>query len=81
MTPEEFRAQAHRLVDWMADYMGSVESYPVRAQVEPGEVSAGLAASAPEQGEATVSMPVEYRGEDLDIGFNPLFKRISGRSA
>ena len=51
MTPEEFRKHAHELVDWMADYMSSVESYPVRSQVSPGEVSSQLPLQAPEQGE------------------------------
>jgi len=32
-----------------------------------------LSSRAPEQGEATISMPVRYRGEPLEIGFNPVF--------
>lgn len=38
MTPEEFRAAGHTLIDWIADMRGSVEDRPVLAQVEPGEV-------------------------------------------
>ena len=38
MTPEEFRKHAHRLVDWMAGYMESIENYPVKSQVKPGEI-------------------------------------------
>ncbi len=48
MTPEEFRAAAHELVDWIADYRASVAERPVLAQVVPGEVAAGVAATAPE---------------------------------
>ena len=35
----------------MADYLANVESYPVRARVEPGEIAASLADAAPESGE------------------------------
>jgi aromatic-L-amino-acid decarboxylase len=51
MDLDEFRSQAHRLVDWMADYLASVERYPVRAQVEPGEIAGQLPAMPPEAGE------------------------------
>ena len=46
-----FRADAHRLVDWIADYLENVEHYPVLAQVEPGEVRAKLPETPPEDGE------------------------------
>src|SRR3954464_11964283 len=48
MTPEEFRAAGHELVDWIADHRRRIADLPVAAQVKPGEVAAGLAASAPE---------------------------------
>lgn len=38
MTPEEFRAAGHQLIDWIADYRSNLERRPVRAQVKPGEV-------------------------------------------
>ena len=47
----EFRRHAHRTVDWMADFLESVETRPVRAQVKPGEIAAQLAAAPPEAGE------------------------------
>ena len=37
----EYRRHAHRLVDWMADYLETVESRPVRSGVAPGEIEAG----------------------------------------
>ena len=49
MTPEEFRAAGHRLIDWIADYRGSIEQRPVRAQVEPGEVRRRFASSPPQE--------------------------------
>ncbi len=51
MTFEEFRVHAHIFSDWMADYFASVEKYPVRSQVRPGEISAQIPAACPEQGE------------------------------
>jgi len=38
MTPDDFRAQGHRMIDWIADYWGRVEQFPVLSQSKPGEV-------------------------------------------
>lgn len=38
-----------------------------------GEDALTLSSRAPEQGEATISVGVSYRGEPTDIGFNPVF--------
>lgn len=35
---KEFRKFAHKLVDWMADYIETVESYPVKSPVKPRDV-------------------------------------------
>lgn len=51
MDTAEFRRHAHKVADWIADYMEGVERFPVRAQVKPGEIAARLAAAAPERGE------------------------------
>lgn len=52
MTPEEFRAAGHRVVDFIADYRARVESgaLPVMAQTAPGEVKRALPSSPPETG-------------------------------
>ena len=47
MTPEEFRAAGHALIDWIADYRAGLPARPVRAQVAPGEVRAALPAEPP----------------------------------
>lgn len=52
MTPEEFRTHAHQLVDWMADYLGSVGQYPVKPNIQPGDIKKQLPASAPKEGES-----------------------------
>jgi len=46
-----FREDGHAAVDWAADYLARVEDLPVLAQVQPGDLSAKLPASAPEEGE------------------------------
>jgi len=51
LTPEEFRKEAHTLVDWMADYLEEVEQYPVKPEISPGEIFAKLPKSPPEEGE------------------------------
>ncbi len=51
MTPDEFRRWGHAAVDWVADYQKRVESLPVLAQVEPGQVRSMLPPNAPEHGE------------------------------
>jgi len=51
MNLDEFRRHGHAFVDWMAEYLERVETYPVRAQVKPGEIAARLPLSPPEQGE------------------------------
>ena len=52
MTPEEFRKAGHRLIDWIADYRAGVESRPVMAQTQPGEIKAALPASPPQHPES-----------------------------
>jgi aromatic-L-amino-acid/L-tryptophan decarboxylase len=51
MTPEEFRAAGHRLIDWIADYRARVAELPVMAQTAPGEVKAQLPQAPPLQPE------------------------------
>ena len=46
-----FREDGHAAVDWAADYLERVGDLPVLARVQPGELSAKLPASAPEEGE------------------------------
>ena len=52
MSPEEFRRQGHAVVDWIADYYSRIESFPVLARVQPGEIRARLPKHPPQQGEA-----------------------------
>lgn len=51
MSLEEFRARGHELVDWMAEFLGTIEERPVRSQVEPGDIMAQLPDTPPEESE------------------------------
>src|SRR5690242_6900538 len=42
MTPEEFRAAGHRLIDWIADYRARVGTHTVMTPIEPGEITRRL---------------------------------------
>jgi aromatic-L-amino-acid decarboxylase len=52
MDPEDFRREAHRVVDWIADYFAHPERYPVLSRVKPGEIRNALPGEAPEHGES-----------------------------
>lgn len=60
MSPEEFRSAGHRVVDWIADYLGQAGSYPVLPNVQPGDLRRQLPGCAPAQGEGI---------EDILAGF------------
>ncbi len=52
MDNHEFRRHAHELVDWMADYLEQVRTYPVKAQVAPKEIFNQLPSLPPIEGES-----------------------------
>jgi len=52
MSAEDFRRYGHEIIDWISNYLESVEKLPVLAQVAPGELQAKLPDTAPEQGES-----------------------------
>jgi aromatic-L-amino-acid decarboxylase len=58
MTPEEFRAAGHQLIDWIADYRVRVTdgSLPIMAQTAPGEIRGALPAEPPQDGESFDAM-------------------------
>ena len=51
MDPEAFRREAHRLADWIADYLAAPDRYPVLSRVKPGDVRGALPDAAPAHGE------------------------------
>jgi aromatic-L-amino-acid decarboxylase len=50
-SPESFRQEAHKLVDWIADYYTGIEKFPVKAACKPGSVFACIPAAPPDQPE------------------------------
>jgi hypothetical protein len=51
MTPDEFRARGHALIDWIADYRATLADRPVIAATAPGQLKAALPAAPPESPE------------------------------
>jgi aromatic-L-amino-acid decarboxylase len=48
----EFRAAAHRAVEWAGSYLDTIRERPVMSQVSPGDIRRSLPNMPPEQGEA-----------------------------
>ena len=48
---DDFREQAHKLADWIADYLEHSERYPVLSRIQPGDIRNALPRQAPERGE------------------------------
>ncbi|XP_021900924.1 aromatic-L-amino-acid decarboxylase-like [Carica papaya] len=47
LDPEEFRNQAHQMVDFIADYYQKIETHPVLTQVQPGYLRTAQPENAP----------------------------------
>lgn len=61
MTSEEFRKNGHEFVDWMADYLEGIENYPVKPDIEPGDIHKQLPQEAPEQAESMDSIFNDFK--------------------
>ncbi|MBT4017276.1 MAG: aminotransferase class V-fold PLP-dependent enzyme [Alphaproteobacteria bacterium] len=48
------------MVDWMASYLETVETRPVRAQVQPGDIAAQLPTAAPDAGEDMTDIMADF---------------------
>lgn len=66
MNTEEFLSGIRRVA-----LLTNEQSKGVRLRFADGKLI--MSSRAPEQGEATISMAVDYDGPPLEIGFNPLF--------
>ncbi len=65
MDIETFRRQAHEMVDWMADYLDTVEEYPVRAQTRPGEIAARIPETPPDGPEPMERIFADFQADIL----------------
>lgn len=61
LSPEDFRKHGHAVVDWIADYLGNSEKWPVLPDVRPGEMSARLPVSPPATGEKMAAILADFR--------------------
>ena len=52
MTPEQFRREGKKMIDWIADYYENIEKFPVLSQVKPGEIIDMLPEVPPQKGES-----------------------------
>ena len=52
ISSQEFRKYAHEFVDWIADYLESVEKLPVKSRARPGDVFDQIPDSPPAEGES-----------------------------
>ncbi|MCX6169197.1 MAG: pyridoxal-dependent decarboxylase [Ignavibacteriales bacterium] len=51
MPAEEFKKYGYELIDWVANYLENVGSFPVLPNIKPGEIKSHLPVSAPKSGE------------------------------
>lgn len=70
MSPADFRAQAHRAIDFIADYLNTIESRPVLSTVKPNDIYNALPAHAPDQSATTRidgGVPAEWSSIFADL--------------
>jgi len=58
---EEFRQQAHEVVEWMAEYLARVGELPVQPDAAPGSIRVRLPATPPEHPEPMESILADFR--------------------
>jgi DNA polymerase III subunit beta len=78
LLPEAFEAEVQLLRQDLLDVVRRVSLMaarrtPLRVRFEPGELT--ISTQTPDIGEARESMPIEYAGDALEIGFNAEFLR------
>ncbi|MGM0555823.1 MAG: pyridoxal phosphate-dependent decarboxylase family protein [Myxococcota bacterium] len=61
MDIDAFRKWAHTAVDWMADYLDTLEDRRVTPDVEPGELRAEFEATPPLEGESFLDIFQDFR--------------------
>ena len=64
-TTRDFREAAHEAVDWIADYLENIDSFPVLSRVQPGGVEKQFAGSASEEGKPYEALLAEFREKIL----------------
>lgn len=60
MNISEFKLYAYQLINWISEYYASIEDYPVRSQLQPGDVINQLPEKAPEKGQSFESIMTDF---------------------
>ena len=60
LNAEEFRNQAHQMVDWMADFLENIKNYPVKSQVKPREVYDQVDENPPQESESMEQIMADF---------------------
>jgi aromatic-L-amino-acid decarboxylase len=60
-----FREAAHRAVDWVADYLEHIDSYPVLSRVQPGEIERQFADAPSDDGRSYDELFAEFKEKIL----------------
>jgi DNA polymerase-3 subunit beta len=76
LLPEEFKMEVEMDREELTEIVSRVglmaqKNAPLRLRLEEGRLE--VSAQTPQVGEARESMPVPYKGEEVEIGFNPEF--------
>ena len=61
MSPDEFRASGHQVVDMIADYLRDIRDLPVLPGVQPGALIDALPPAGPEKGESMDAILADFR--------------------
>lgn len=64
-TSDEFRATAHKVVDWIADYLDGIDHYDVLSRIQPGDLERQLPARAPDEGRPYDELLREFEAKIL----------------
>jgi DNA polymerase-3 subunit beta len=78
LLPESVEHELHFATDELLDVVRRIslvaqKNTPLRLSLREGELT--VSAKTPDVGEGSETMPSEFRGEPLEIGFNPAFLR------
>jgi len=56
-----FRQEAHKVVDWIADYYNDIEQYPVKAKSKPGSVFSRIPVDPPDEPEGMKTIFEDFK--------------------
>jgi len=64
-TSDDFRAAGHKLIDWIADYIGGIDSYDVLSRVQPGDVAKQFADAPSREGRDYDALIADFKSKIL----------------